>query len=35
MAAEMDSPDRVKAMWFDNSVVAQKLSLRQKGSVKE
>lgn len=35
MAAEKDSPGRVKAMWFSNKAVAQKLSLRQKGLVRE
>lgn len=35
MAAEKDSPERVKPMWFDNNVATQKLSLRQKGLVRE
>lgn len=35
MAAKKESPQRVKARWFNNNAVAQKLSLRQKGLVRE
>lgn len=35
MAAGKVSPRRVKALWFDNNVFALKLSLRQKGLVRE